>query len=587
MFSFGREYPEEEYNDLYPSPRNHSEAVHGSCDPEHLENGRPGRVENSEDVEAVAAVAASAALAAAVVGAPPHKAALAVESALEQAFNCLPRFGTYVLVACTAARISLSLGGTPEDASSAVRRAVKQAGVDRRQVTPVYDISAGDDASGNHDSDSEYCPEVTGSATSTCDSNTCQASGSKASAARLRSDSIIDSPAADTCSQATTDDASNDRYSQVELNDLTQALWNDTEGQTHISSIHEDRREQIDSEEHLLRYLVPSTEVSESYVMRQLDLWPNDRSIFMPIADLKHLDLPATNGQVVVDATSTSTQYGLHSGAYALPEGNDGRPLMSDPFIQTPPVSPRSQQQNTCSHFEAPLKNFADIQLMATDTRVRADLPTTPDSSASDGRSFRSAGRPAMIQTLAPKSPSCDKATIAYVSGDGDSAGWAEFLDDLVFQEALDAVVDYADSRRDLKDVRTTCTQDIAGMAEVQSGHAVQITSEFNLAMLLAALPHIAGNEVDMDPVPLDLMHEFGSCITQRSCGRSVETLCTQLRHAFAREGCNITCEVAEHLIRGKCDLFDAYVAMRQYIRRWNHPWSAKQPQTPEELYHL
>jgi len=234
------------------------------------------------------------------------------------------------------------------------------------------------------------------------------------------------------------------------------------------------------------------------------------------------------------------------------------------------------------------LKNFADLQLRAADTRVRPDLPTAPDSSANDGRTFSYAGRPA--QAPAPKSPSRCKATAADVSGDGDSAVWAKFLHGVVNQEASNTVADSTDGRGDLNDVHPRCTGDPSGVAEVQRGVPVHTTSEFNLEMLLTALPHITGNEVERDPVPLFLMHEFGSCITQRSRGVAVETLCIQLKHAFAKLGCNITCEVAEHLIRGKCDLFEAYIAMRRCNTRWNRGWSARQPQTfkgPEQIFHL
>jgi len=599
MFSFGKEYPEEEYNDLCPLAL--AEAVHGACDHEDTETGRHGLEENSEDVEAVAAVAASAALAAAVVGAPPHKAAVAVECALEQAFNSLPRFGTYVLVACTATRISLSLGGSPEDASSAVRRAVKQAGADHRRcsVAPVYDISDGDSGSGNNEScnASEYCPEVTQSRG--------KASSSKFSgAARSISDGIAESTAADTCSD-------------VDHNDSTQALWNDTAGPSHITSMHEDRNEHSDLEEFLhsdleeflCRYLAPPTEMSDRPMT-------SDQFIFTPpvsprsqrqelvdqlcknVYEDPYRTIGCHDGSSPVDVTFRGCQHGLKFGlnfdpstgtvASVKPDSQSGLAgvktdwvmikINGDAYTSHKLRECASQRGDFVITFlpapepQVPLKNLADMQLMAADTRVRADLPTT-----NDGRSFRYAGRPAVTQTLAPESLSRSKATIAYVSGDGDSSVWAKFLHGVVTQEASITVANNADSTRDLDDVRPTCTRDPAGVAEVRSGIPVQTTSEFNLAMLLTALPHITGNEVDRDPVPLDLMQEFGSCITLRSRGVAVETLCMQLRRAFERQGCNITSEVAEHLIRGKCDLFEAYIAMR----------SANQPQTPEQLFHL
>jgi len=651
MFSFGKAYPEEEYSALDTTTGKHSDAAHAACDLGDLETRRQVTVESSEDLEVVAAVAGSAALAAAVVGAPPHRAALAVEIALREQALISPQFATYVLVACTATRISLSLGGSPEDASSAVRRAVMQAGADQRRgsATQVYDISDDDDASGNHDSDVEYCPEITGRPTDTPDSNTCQASTSKASgAARLISDGNVENPAANTCSD-------------VDHNDLTRVLWNDASAESSfLTLLREDRNEHIDLEEHLCRYLAPPTEMSATDVTRGLSLWPNGRSDFMPIANLQHLDLVATDMQAAADAMNTSTHYGLHSGATLL-EGNNARPMTSDPLTHTPPVSSRSQRQELvdvtfrgCQHglkfglnfdpstgtvvsvkpdsqsdlagvkpdwamikingesytshklrecasrrdnfvitfLPAPepqvrLKNFADLQLIAADTRVRPDLPTTPDRFANDGRNSRFAGRPAESQTPAPKSPSRCKATTAYASGDGDSAVWAKFLHGVVTQETSNTVASNADSTRDLNDVRPTCTGDASSVAELHRIFSVQTTSEFNLEMLLTALPHITGNEVERDPVPLFLMHEFGSCITQRSRGVAVETLCIQLKHAFARLGCNITCEVAEHLIRGKCDLFEAYIAMRQCNSRWNQGWSSRQLQTPEQIYHL
>jgi len=608
MFSFGKAYPEEEYSALDTTTGKHSDAAHAACDLGDLETRRQVTVESSEDLEVVAAVAGSAALAAAVVGAPPHRAALAVEIALREKALISPQFATYVLVACTATRISLSLGGSPEDASSAVRRAVKQAGADHRRcsVAPVYDISDGDSGSGNNEScnASEYCPEVTQSRG--------KASSSKFSgAARSISDGIAESTAADTCSDVDHNDSNQALWNE------TQALWNDTAGPSHITSIHEDRNEHSDLEEFLhsdleeflCRYLAPPTEMSDRPMT-------SDPFIFTPPVSPRsqrqelvdelcknayedpYRAIGCHDGSSPVDVTFRGCQHGLKFGlnfdpstgtvASVKPDSQSGLAgvkrdwvmikINGDAYTSHKLRECASQRGDFVITFlpapepQVPLKNLADMQLMAADTRVRADLPTT-----NDGRSFRYAGRPAVTQTLAPESLSRSKATIAYVSGDGDSSVWAKFLHGVVTQEASSTVANNADSTRDLDDVRPTCTRDPAGVAEVRSGIPVQTTSEFNLAMLLTALPHITGNEVDRDPVPLDLMQEFGSCITLRSRGVAVETLCMQLKRAFARVGCNITCEVAEHLIRGKCDLFEAYIAMR----------SANQPQTPEQLFHL